>query len=167
MPEESKKQTATWIWVVVGVVVCLAVIGMTIAGGVAYFIFKQTSFETVSAKDAGDRFEKVRSRFTDRTPYIEINKDGDIKIHSELERATESDLKALHILVWDADDDKLVETSIPFWLVKLKTDGPFTIQLDRRHRDLEVKAQNLARRGPGIVVDFEEPGEARVLVWTE
>lgn len=165
-PKPAASSRRTWIWIVLGIVLALFVVGTAIAGGLAYFIFRQTSIETTSAKTATDRFEQARARFQDRTPFIEIDPDGDLKIHHELERTTESELKALHILAWDDDDNRLVETSIPFWLVRLKASGPFNIDLAGR-RDLEVTAHDLARRGPGIVVDFEEPGGARVLVWTE
>lgn len=171
MREESpsaKRRRNTWVWIVLAVVLSLLVVGFAIAGGFAYYIFRQTSIETTSSSTAADRFEQVRSRFKDRTPYIELDSDGDMKIHSELEGPTEAELKALHILAFDVDDSRLIESSIPFWFVRLKTSGPFKIQLDGRHRDLEVSAENLARRGPGIVVDFEEPGGgSRVLVWAE
>ncbi|MBI1873622.1 MAG: hypothetical protein HYS05_07010 [Acidobacteria bacterium] len=163
----SSSRTRNWVLIVVGVCLALLVVGMALAGGFAYYIFRQTSIETTSSKGATDRFEQVRARFKDRTPYIELRSSGVLKVHHELEQAREVDLQSVRILAWDADDNRLAETSIPFWFVRLKASSPFSLKLGRVSRDLEVTAHDLARFGAGIIVDFEEPGGTRVLVWTE
>lgn len=157
----------TWPWVVAGVVIVFVILGVALLGGFAYYIYRQTSFETSTQEKADHEFQRVRSRFKDQTPYLELDLSGDLRIHRELEKPKEADLQSVYIMAWDVRENRLLRMTIPFWFVRLKASGAFNVQIGGWSRDLTVTAQDLARHGPGIVLDFEEPGGTRVLLWAE
>jgi hypothetical protein len=63
----------------------------------------------------------------------------------------------------------MVRMNVPFWLLRLKS-GPIAFSSYAANFDderLRLSVEDLERRGPGIVVDFDDPREGRVLIWTE
>lgn len=83
--------------------------------------------------------------------------------------------KELNVLVYDADDEKLVRVSIPMWLarkIESKVDWDKHADFDsgdkerversiRRH----VNLREIERAGLGLLVEVEEDDGEQVLVW--
>jgi hypothetical protein len=72
------------------------------------------------------------------------------------------------VLAWEPDDERVVQVSLPFWLLKLgrhKVDvtGKRGFDLDR----LNIDVQELERVGPVLILDLHAPSGQRVLVWTK
>jgi len=81
----------------------------------------------------------------------------------------------LNVLVWDADDRKLVRVQVPMWLAR-KVAGEVDWHEDRRSDgDDEERVKRAMRRhvdlrtiekaGLGILVEVDEDGGEQVLVW--
>jgi hypothetical protein len=81
-------------------------------------------------------------------------------------------IEALHVMVWEPDERKLLKLNIPFWLLKMTKGRPIRLsgQRDGRESDpirLNVTAEDLERHGPGLVMDHTETSGSRVLVWAQ
>ncbi len=81
-------------------------------------------------------------------------------------------LHTLRVLAYDSDAGKLVNVSIPFWLLRLApsnkklsflSDNGIDFDTDRVRLTLE----DIERRGPGLMLDHKDRRGAQVLVWTE
>jgi len=78
-------------------------------------------------------------------------------------------VERLRILVYQVQQERLVQADVPFWFVALK--GPALqyavrdtgVDLDR----LGVTAADLRRHGPGPILDETRSNGDRVLVWVE
>jgi len=72
------------------------------------------------------------------------------------------------VLAWDPDEQKLARFEIPFWLLRLKETpirfGTFASGLDEMR--ISLRASDLERYGPGIIVDVTRDGKD-VLLWVE
>jgi hypothetical protein len=75
----------------------------------------------------------------------------------------------LELLAWDPDDERLVQVSLPIWLLRfgrhkmsIESDGHgFNLE----HLDLD--ARQLERIGATLLFDFRDQDGVRVLVWTQ
>jgi len=79
-------------------------------------------------------------------------------------------VEALHIIVWDPDEQKVVKLNMPFWLLRMTKGQPIKVS---GHDDsgepmkLKVTVEDLERRGPGLILDHKEATGERVLVWAQ
>src|SRR5262245_12018239 len=128
MTEEVRKKKNTWIWVVVGVFVFLAVLFVgSIVGIVVFFRQSLDVTENISASNASSEFDAVYSKFPGQQPLIQLV-DG----HPQLvaERAAQpgsgTTLSTLHVLAFDDDEEHLARLSLPWWLLRMKS-GPIRL----------------------------------------
>jgi uncharacterized membrane protein len=166
-----------WAWAVV-VVVALFVLGIiAMAGAGVYFVTRQVQVRTATPARAETLFDESRERFKNVKPLIELDTDGDI-IRSNLLEARDARarqggartaVEALHVLAWDANDEKVVEVAIPFWLLRLKR-GPidvFSETAGLREAGLRITVEDLESLGPALLIDQRGRHGDRVLVWTQ
>ncbi|HSL21965.1 MAG TPA: hypothetical protein VK886_10550 [Vicinamibacterales bacterium] len=163
-----------WAWAII-IVIALAVIGIVaMAGAGIYFVTRQVQVREATPANAASLFEEHRVPFKDATPLIELDSDGDIR-RSRLAEAVERrrdpapPVEALHVLAWDANDEKVVEVAIPFWLLRLKR-GPIDVFSDTaglRRADIRITVDDLEALGPSLLVDHRDRNGDRVLVWTQ
>ena len=105
----------------------------------------------------------------DPTPYFE-------RARREAERlqGRPGPAHELNVLVYDADDRKLVRVQVPMWLAR-KIAGKLDWDEDRRNDGDEERVKRALRRhvdlreiekaGLGILVEVVEGGGEQVLVW--
>lgn len=171
----------TWILAGVALVVAFMVSCVALVGSLTYFVVKRVHVApVVKTTDAQERIDKIRERFKDQEPLLvwredEGHRKGAFRVDAdELRDKIEERAKnysgplpeSVHVLIWDADEEKLVNFSLPLWLLKLKT-GPIDVNAGGfRLRRFRVTAADLERAGPGLVLDFQDH-ETEVLVWTE
>jgi hypothetical protein len=158
----------TWIWVVVGVIV-LGILGVvTMAAAGLWFVRSHVDVHQTTAAAASSDFDTVRARFAGQKPLIELDERGEfIRANTDRPTATVRP-QTLHILAFDADDEKIVRMEVPFWLLRLKSGGNFT--MNGNHVDmakLHLTVEDLDRYGPTLIVDHRDPKGAHVLVWTQ
>ena len=161
----------TWIWVVVAVAV-VGVLGLVAMAGVGfYFASQHIHTRAVSPVSAAKDFDAIRARFTGQVPIIELDDRGRF-VRAHTGRATSAPPRLpeqLRVLAYDADDGRIVEVKVPFWLLRLKTGGA-SIDLNGRQMDFEdlrLSVDDLERFGPALIAEHNAPDGSRVLVWSE
>ncbi len=144
-----------------------------------YFVASHVHTATASPVTAGDRFAEVRGRFAGRQPIVEITEDDHAVVRKAgtLQAAggpaAPAPLKNLNVLVYDQDEERMIEVTVPFWLLRVMPSGRFAINDDRVRIDserLHLTVADLERYGPALVLDHQElrgRNTAQVLVWTD
>jgi hypothetical protein len=164
----------TWLWVIFGVLICIAIAGVALVGGTAYMVSRHVKTELVGRISAEEQFGRQRERFAGQQPLIELrgdSRDQQATVHRPAEDAHRADLQAIRVLVYDEHQGRLVHVDLPFWLVRLMprgrlgavggVNGGFSFDSDR------ITVDDLERHGPGLVLDFSDSRDAHVLIWTE
>ena len=161
----------TWVWIVVGIVV-VGIIGIiTMAAAGLYFFTRNIQTTQASPAVASRSFDEVRARFSDQKPLIELDNDGEF-LRSNLERARPANppvLEAIHVMAYDTDDSRVVNVTIPFWLMRMQRGGS-VINFngnDMNLEDLKITIEDLERFGPTLIVDHKSSRGDRVLVWSQ
>lgn len=131
-------------------------LAMVVAGLVGLSIFASLAYRAVNIRtalpsEAVTRFEAVRQRFLNGAA------------------SAVSEVKLLEVLAYRASEQRLVEAHVPFWFLRMK--GP-ALEFALRDTGLDLNrlgltADDLARRGPGLVLDQTQANGDRLLVWTE
>lgn len=169
MAEPKKKRT--WIYVVVGVLISLVVIGIALVGSAVYYVRRHVSAQFVTADVAGPEFERTRARFAGQQALIELRDDhgASVVVHRRTAPAR-VELQTLHVLVFDSHAEKLVRVNVPFWLVRMMPGKRFDLGnrgVDFDTDRLNLTVEDLDQAGPGLVMDGTDPRGARILIWTE
>jgi hypothetical protein len=170
-PPDVPQKKRTWLWVVFGIFFVLFVLAV---GGIMFTVAFFRQGMTVAAMNldrANAEFEAVRARYPGQQPLIRI---VDGRPEFVAERATPSGastppLKTMHLMAWDDDEEQLVTFAIPFWLLRLKS-GPIQLSAYAQGWNdggVSFRIEELERAGPGIVLDFSERRDGRVLIWAE
>ena len=165
----------TWITVVVGVFILLAICGIAVIGGVAYIVSSHFQTEAVAAEPASHRFAEARQRFAGQQPLIEIRGPHDSVVREHISTTPPGaarKLNAMRALVYDPGVGRLIDLRIPFWLLRMtpdSTDWSFISDsgVDIDSRDIKLNAADLERFGPVLVLDVTDAKGHQVLVWTE
>ena len=162
-----------WIPIVIGIVVLVMVVGIGLIGGLIWTVTRQVSVQEVSAQAGEEEFEKLRAPFAGQKAFIELPADGsdaEPSVHRELATHEPGKVSTIHVRVWVPSDGKLVKLDLPFWMIRLMGSKPIQLRSDEsgfRGLTLKVTAEELERRGPGLIIDHGMREGERVLVWTE
>ena len=73
----------------------------------------------------------------------------------------------LHVLAYDPKDRELVRVSLPMWMVRKAGDEELEVNAGHA-RDVvkrHVRLKDLEKAGLGILIEVQEDGGERVLVW--
>lgn len=163
-----------WALIVIGIIIFAAIVGVGALVTAGFVIYRQMNVGVVAIESPEEEFAKVRARFAGQTPYIELNEtpDGEaVVVHREQERETTMPLGGLHVLAWVPHEKKLLRLTLPFWMLRLT--GRHGVQFSSDDRALGgrirlgVTAEDLERRGPGLILDHTRPRGERVIVWAE
>lgn len=170
----SQNGRKTWISVVVACVIIVGILAVAAVGGTAFFVYRHVQTQVTPSENAEERFRQARERFAGQQALLEFTHGDDRpRVRRDAlpaERSTVR-LEALRVLAYDRHEGKLVNVSIPFWLLRLAPANKFSFlndhgidfDSDRVHLTLE----DLERRGPGLILDQADRRGSRVLVWTE
>jgi hypothetical protein len=159
-----KKSTRTAIWVVAGIVVCTIVL---FVGGAVWFFTSAIESSPADAAAADLSIEEVRGRFRGMQPVMAMEEKGPVLVRQPPNTAPARDLKSLHIIGWDPEDQRLAHVTIPYWLVRLK---PGDINLSTRGGEnvrVSLSVDDLERYGPALVMDHTDEDGEHILIWTE
>ena len=166
-----EKKNRTWLSLLLAVLLVAGVFGVAVIGGAAYFFFSRVRSEPVAEQTATERLEEQRRRFAGQQALVEIRNHDEIVVHRRDPPRAGGDLRSLKALVYDANDNRLVEANLPFWLVRLMPGGRISMatdegtQIDTERLGLTVK--DLEAFGPGLIVDHRDREGAHILIWTE
>jgi hypothetical protein len=163
----------TWRQVATAAIVVVALAGITLVGGAAFFIYRSIRTEVVPADAADARMASARARFGTQPALLRIDADGEAVVTGRTDAASASHrpLQTLRALAYDPGPRTLRDVSIPFWLLRLAPDDRisidagtgFTFRADR----LNLNVAALEALGPGLVLDHADRNGMKVLVWTE
>lgn len=164
----SKKRN--WIAIVLGVLLLFGILGV---GCVVISVswFRQNLSVTGTSEEAAvQQMDEVRSRFPGQQPLIQLV-DGQPQLVAERasQAPTQTTLSTLHVIAFDSDEGNLVNFSLPFWLLRLKS-GPIRLSAYQQgwdDRGVSFRVEDIEKHGPGIIVDVTRPGEGRVIIWAE
>jgi hypothetical protein len=170
----SQSNRKTWVSVLIAAVIIVGVLAVSAVGGAAYFIYRHVHTQFVPTDNAARQFESARSRFAGQAALLELRKgDDEPVLHREVipKVMPAAKLDTLRVLAYDTRANKLVNVSIPMWLLRLAPSNKFSflndngidLDSDRIHLTLD----DLERRGPGLLLDQTDRRGSQVLVWTE
>ena len=158
-----------WIPIVVGVVILLLFIAI---GGIFFSVSwmrQNLQVDAASESDADSAFEEVRQRFATKPPLVTFENGLPRTDLTALENQPRVALNNMHVLAWDPRARRLVRFSIPFWLLRLKETpiqfGAYASGADEL--GIRLRASDIERYGPGIVVDATLPRRGRALIWVD
>jgi hypothetical protein len=161
------KKTKTVLLVVVGLIICVGIVGV----GAAVWFFT-SAFETVAADEtrATRSFEEVRARFGGAGPVLRMTDDGPVVAREPPQVRPARDLQSVHLLAWNPQDERLATFTLPFWLMRMK-EGPIDISAESagwsRSAKMSMTVEELERYGPALLIDHADEDDGRILVWTE
>ena len=168
----SQSTRRTWVSVLIASVIIIGVVAVAAIGGTAYFIYRHVDAEFTPTANARRQFVDARARFAGQQPLIEMRRGDEPLLHREVMTASQPErIETLRVLAYDEHAGKLVNVSIPMWLLRMfpskrmsfLSDNGIDFDSDRVHVTLEA----LERRGPGLVLDQSDRRGSQVLVWTE
>ncbi len=163
-----------WLLIILGIVIFVVIVGIAALAGGVYWFYRQMDVRTTTSADAQQQFENVRARFQGQVPYIEVtmtDNHEETTVHRELEKPTRTPLTRLRMAIYDEREHRFVQMGLPFWLLRLGG--------SRNHVNLgssgvgetgvrlSVTAEDLERRGPGLVLDTTGRHGEHVLIWSE
>lgn len=156
-----------WLPIVAGIAVLLVfvAIGITVAG-VMFFRQNVDVARETSTADADKAFAEAAGQFTDQRPLLTLDEDRLPSRTRGIEsRRNPGTVEALHVLAWDADEGALARVTLPLWLLRLKP-GPIVLgDLDNFDVErLQLTAEELQQRGPGVVLQYEGRDGDKVLL---
>jgi hypothetical protein len=159
----------TWVWVVLGIVVCgiLSIIAMAAAG--LWFVKSHVDVRTTTAAAAIEDFQSIRQRFATQKPLIELDEHGHfLRANADRPVGTQRP-QTLNVMAFDPKDEKVVRAELPFWMLRLKMRGTrFGIgagSVDMAQLHLTV--EDLERYGPTLILDQKDTDGSRVVVWSQ
>jgi hypothetical protein len=163
----------TWISIAVAAVIIIAVVAITAVGGTAYFIYRHVQTQFVPTESAEHQFAEARARFAGQKPLIDIGKDDEAVVHRDMIPKTmpAAKLETLRVLAYDTRANKLVNVTVPMWLLRLAPSNHFSFMkdngIDFDSDRVHITLDDVERRGPGLLLDQADRRGSQVLVWTE
>jgi hypothetical protein len=163
-----KKKKLTWLWILLGVFAFFVITGIGMVAFTAYWVGSHVEIVETPPADAAKAFEEARAKFPGQRPLLDFV-DGKPQELTAVTGNSSASLTTLHIIAFDDDENQMVRVDVPFWLLRLRS-GPISFnsyasELD--DRKIKLSVADIEKRGPGIVVDFSERNEGRVLIWAE
>jgi hypothetical protein len=163
-----------WVPIVAGIVIFVVIVGLGLVAGAVYLFTRQVGVQTMpSAAAGGEEFEKLRSALTGQTAFIELpseDGEGEAVVHRELATNPTGRVSVLHVRVWVPRERKLVRVDLPMWTLRLMGSKPMSIETGGGpfgRVPLRVTAEDIDRRGPGLIIDHSGRRGEKLLVWSE
>ena len=159
-----------WIAIVLGVFLLFGILGVGCVVVTVSWFRQNMSVASTTEESAMQQLDDVRKRFPDQQPLIEMV-DGKPQLSEARasEAVSQQPLTTMHVMAYDTDEGNLVNFSLPFWLLRMKS-GPIRVSAYQQgwdDRGVSFKVEDIEKHGPGIIVDTTRPGEGRVIVWAE
>jgi hypothetical protein len=169
----SPNNRKTWISVLIAAVIVAGILAVAAVGGTAFFIYRHVNTQITPEANAEEQFAQARARFAGQEPLIEMRRGDQPILHRDITRATGAGgrLESLKVLAYDPRARKLVNVSIPFWLIRMAPSNKFSFLndngIDFDAERLRLTFDDLERVGPGLLLDQKDRRGSQVLIWTE
>jgi hypothetical protein len=162
----TKKQQTILLAVLAALVVI--VIAVVVAG---VWIFRSIVHnETMTETAATKTLNEVRARFAGVTPVIALRPTGPVLQRAAPETKPPGELRTLHILRWNTQDEEMSRVELPFFILRMR-DAPFRLQIEGDEVGSSIstslRISDLERYGPTLLMDDRLPDGGRVLIWSD
>jgi hypothetical protein len=153
----------------------VAVITAAVGAGL-WFIVSHRASVTSSAELADHEFSRLRARFANEQPLLDMSRREAHETLSGSGRVLP--LRSFHTVIFDTrEGQRLIRIDVPYWFARLFAGrdrefswlGQLTF-LDDTEFDPEVirlSLDQLERRGPGLVAFYRHPGGGQFISWVE
>lgn len=160
-----------WGWIIFGIVTFTVLVGVSLVVVAGFVVYQQFAFESTPATDrsAEQKFDAVARRFEGQTPLIAVE-NGEPVINTPPRHRKPHRIEALHVMVWDPGDERVVSLNIPFWLIRMTNGRPIKLSSGNHDSDvtfLKITAEDLERFGPGLILLHRDEDGQRVIVWAQ
>ncbi|MEZ5319016.1 MAG: hypothetical protein R2752_16565 [Vicinamibacterales bacterium] len=150
----------------------VAGVAIAAAAGIATFAVmasRAITIEQAAPEAAMRRFEAVRAASDGAPPLLVRDAGGRLVRNPQAPPPRAGAIRHLFVLAWRAGARRLVHADVPFWFFRLKAPAAQFLVRDTGFdlRTLGVTADDLARQGPGLVLDEADGAGNRVAIWTE
>ncbi len=164
-------KTKTWVSILIAAIVVVVMFGIAVIGSSAYFISRHIHAQFVSTESAEDQFTRARARFGGQTPLVELNDDDRAIVHHPPAETPRSAITTLHAVVYNSDSGKLVTVNVPMWVVRMMpSHNRFSFvsnDVDFDSSRVHLTLEDVARHGPGLILDGRSRDGDRILIWAE
>jgi hypothetical protein len=132
-----------------------------------YFVFRSFEKERTPEAVAVREMDSIRGRFGARPPLVEILdlRSMDVRVN-RLAGSGGARVHTVHVVNWKVEDDEFVRTEVPLWLMRFSSVNVLS-QLGITPAKLRLTVQDVERYGPGVIVDYNQPGVVRLLIWVD
>jgi len=161
-----------WGLIILGIAIFAVFVGVSLVAVAGYFVYQQFAFESQPANErtARQKFEAVARRFEGQLPLLVIE-DGAPVINRHTRTRSGKPIEALHVMVWDPKDERVITLNIPFWLIRMTKGRPIRLSAGDRETtvtpELHITADDLMHYGPGLILLHKDAGGERVIVWAQ
>ena len=165
----NKSAMKTWVVVLIAAVVLMCVGVIALVAGSAYFVSRHVRTEHVATEGADAQFAAARQRLAGKPALIELREGDEPIIHHPPADAKAAPITVVRALIYDPDERKIVNFSLPAWLLRMAPDGKLSF-LDDEHFDskrVRFGFSDVERHGPGLILDGTDDHGARILIWSE
>ena len=170
------KRKKGYLWIALGVVCLVVMVGVAVVGGLAYVVYQQFALKqtVIEPADAAKELDQLRAEFHD-PPRLQFawKSDGrpDVTLRKPQTPSTVS-LTAMHVTAFDPKERHLVRATVPFWLLRLTPEWKMRMNGAEMMHYLNTPGGRLTPAdieapGPGLLVDDKQPDGTQVLIWTE
>ena len=170
------KRKKGFLWIALGLVCLVVMVGAVVAGGLAYVVYQQFALKqtVIEPADAAKELDQLRAEFHD-PPRLQFTwkPDGrpDVTLRKPQTPSGVS-LTAMHVTAFDPKERHLVRATVPFWLLRLTPEWKMRMNGAEMMHYLNTPGGRLTpvdaeALGPGLLVDDKQPDGTQVLIWTE
>ena len=159
------KKRSTIVLVIVGVAVSVVLL---FAGGLVWFFTSALERSPADQATAEARFQELGDQFRGVTPVFAMGPNGPVLNRESPPKRAPGQLRSLHMLGWDCNDEELVRVTIPFWMIRMKP-GDINVSSNDRNRRvrLSLSADDLEGYGPTLLLDHTDEEGSHLVLWTE
>jgi hypothetical protein len=156
----------------VGIGAAIAVIALT-AGAV--FFFQHHQSERVSAQAAEAEFQRLRFRFADQRPLLDMHERRPVADVGSTQ--TRAPLHSFNTIIFDTrGGERLVRITVPYRFARLFGRGrgfrwlgelTFLDDTEFDPEPIQLSLAQVERHGPGLMVDYRHPSGGQFIAWVE
>ena len=155
--------------IILGMVAVVVVVCVLLVAGAAWFAMSVMHHEDADEQAAIMAFDAARAKFRGAKPLFEL-RSGDPVLTRAVPASGQGNLRTLHILNWDADEQSLMRVEVPFALLRIK-EGPIDIANGFTEgfsmQRVSIRVSEIERFGPALLLDDQDEAGDRLLLWTE
>ena len=168
MAEKSSNRKLLIVVIAVITIVCACVIALVGTG--AYYVSRHVQSDYVTTESAEARFAAARRQLAGKLPLVELRGGDDPVVHHPPVDARPAKINALRALLYNPHDRRLMDLTLPVWLLRMGSGDHLNFVGDNDHFDtrrMHLSFADVERHGPGLIVDGAIEHGALILIWTE